>query len=279
MSIGYMVVAFKAKVKSPLTKLVLIKLADNANDDGLCFPSYQHIADQCEISRQSAINHVKILHDLGVLEKVPRMKNGENTSNQFFLSMKKMVELSSQPNLPPSQPPVLGSQPDLPPSQPDRLGVVNHVDPEPSLLTIKEPSINQKPCVASVDATRIAEYFSSKILANDPKAKTKPDAWANDIDKLIRIDGRSPQEIITVINWIYSAAGSFWTPNILSGKKLREKFDTLRQQAFRRSPNTLSKGQKLDHAIERFLATENSGSAFQNSESIVSQQTVIGAYE
>jgi hypothetical protein len=34
------------KVGNSLRKLVLIKLADNANDKGECWPSYQHIADQ-----------------------------------------------------------------------------------------------------------------------------------------------------------------------------------------------------------------------------------------
>jgi hypothetical protein len=138
-----MVAAFKARVNSPITKLVLIKLADNSNDDGLCFPSYQHIADQCEISRQSAINHVKILLELGVLQKENRMRNGENTSNQFVLSMSKMVELGSQRGGlgvvkevdHPSQRGLLGSQR-------GGLGVVNGVDPESSLLTINESSFN-----------------------------------------------------------------------------------------------------------------------------------------
>ncbi|MFS1524472.1 helix-turn-helix domain-containing protein, partial [Microbulbifer sp. 2304DJ12-6] len=50
-----MVKAMKVKVGNPLRKLVLLKLADNANDQGECWPSYQHVADQCEISRRSAM--------------------------------------------------------------------------------------------------------------------------------------------------------------------------------------------------------------------------------
>jgi len=41
--------AMKLKVGNPTRKLVLLKLADNANDKGECFPSYQHIADHCEV--------------------------------------------------------------------------------------------------------------------------------------------------------------------------------------------------------------------------------------
>lgn len=35
----------KLKIGNPARKLVLLKLADNANDDGVCFPSYKNIAE------------------------------------------------------------------------------------------------------------------------------------------------------------------------------------------------------------------------------------------
>ena len=60
MSMELMVKAMKAKVGNPLRKLVLIKLADNANDQGECWPSYQNIAEQCEITRRSVMNHVNV---------------------------------------------------------------------------------------------------------------------------------------------------------------------------------------------------------------------------
>ena len=49
MSMMLMVQALKAKVGSPLRKLVLVKLADQANDNGECWPSYQTVADACEM--------------------------------------------------------------------------------------------------------------------------------------------------------------------------------------------------------------------------------------
>ncbi|CBW29805.1 Uncharacterised protein [Haemophilus influenzae] len=54
MSMRLMVQAMNCKVGNPARKLVLLKLADNANDDGICFPSYQYIADKCEMSKRSA---------------------------------------------------------------------------------------------------------------------------------------------------------------------------------------------------------------------------------
>jgi uncharacterized phage protein (TIGR02220 family) len=88
MSMLLMVKAMQTKVGNPLRKLVLIKLADNANDLGECWPSYQHIADQCEISRRSVINHVKALESAGMLVKQYRTGTHKpNASNIYTLHL------------------------------------------------------------------------------------------------------------------------------------------------------------------------------------------------
>lgn len=69
MSMDLMVQAMKIKVGNPLRKLVLLKLADNASDLGECWPSYQHIADQCEISKRSVMNHIEALCECGLIKK------------------------------------------------------------------------------------------------------------------------------------------------------------------------------------------------------------------
>jgi hypothetical protein len=83
-----MVAAMKLRVGNPLRKLVLIKLADNASDIGECWPSYQHIADQCEISKRSVMNHITALCESGLLRKEIR-KGGPkgNSSNVYFLTL------------------------------------------------------------------------------------------------------------------------------------------------------------------------------------------------
>ena len=87
MSMELMVKAMKTRVGNPLRKLVLIKLADNANDNGECWPSYQHIADQCEISRRSVIIHVNKLEEMGFLKKKYRKGSEKpNSSNIFTLN-------------------------------------------------------------------------------------------------------------------------------------------------------------------------------------------------
>lgn len=91
-----MVKAMKARVGNPLTKLVLIKLADNANDQGECWPSYRHIADQCEINRSTAIRHVDILEGCGFLRKEERFGGPKgNSSNLFHLTIDRGVVAQS----------------------------------------------------------------------------------------------------------------------------------------------------------------------------------------
>ncbi len=82
-----MVKAMKVKVGNPLRKLVLLKLADNANDQGECWPSYQHIADQCEIGRSTVKSHVRALEEMGMLRREFRRKGELNQSNLFYLCL------------------------------------------------------------------------------------------------------------------------------------------------------------------------------------------------
>lgn len=147
--------AFKAKVQNPLRKLVLIKLADNANDRGVCHPSYQHIADQCEISRRSVIEHVKVLQEMGVLTVKNRFNDCENTSNSFHICEKKLEELSSAPNSLGSKGAALGSANGAKKHASNSLGsegaappLVKELHPEPSLsnhhLTIKNHHLTKE---------------------------------------------------------------------------------------------------------------------------------------
>ncbi|MDQ5184108.1 helix-turn-helix domain-containing protein [Klebsiella variicola subsp. variicola] len=88
MSMDLMVRAMKIKVGNPLRKLVLLKLADNASDLGECWPSYQHIADQCEISKRSVMNHIQALCECGLIKKELRTGPKGNSSNVYQLNLR-----------------------------------------------------------------------------------------------------------------------------------------------------------------------------------------------
>lgn len=132
--------AMSIKVGNPLRKLVLIKLADNANDNGECWPSYQHIADHCECSKSAVKEHISALIKLGLMTKENRVgvNNGKgNTSNVYRL------HLTSTPVPPESTPPVPpkstgGSPKSTPPVPPAGTRTSHSFEP------VKEPLDNKK---------------------------------------------------------------------------------------------------------------------------------------
>lgn len=83
MSMTLMVEALKARIGNSGRKLVLIKLADNANDEGICWPSYQTIADACEMGRSTVKSHIAALVRQGFISINPR--NDGKSSNQYVL--------------------------------------------------------------------------------------------------------------------------------------------------------------------------------------------------
>ncbi|MDI3372383.1 helix-turn-helix domain-containing protein [Pseudomonas sp. V104_10] len=97
MSMELMVKAMKTKVGNPLRKLVLIKLADNASDQGECWPSYQHIADQCEIDRSTVRKHIKHLEAQGLVRIENREGPKGNSTNLYCLTLRNPVGPNSTP--------------------------------------------------------------------------------------------------------------------------------------------------------------------------------------
>lgn len=86
-----------------------------------------------------------------------------------------------------------------------------------------------------IEAIDLARYLAAEVAKRDAKAKAATAtertvaAWADPIDRLHRIDGRSWPHIQRVLEW--SQRHSFWRKNIASGEKLRKQFETLVQQS------------------------------------------------
>ena len=172
------------KVGSPLRKIILIKLADQASDAGLCWPSYESIAKTCEISKRSVITHIQILEKEGFLriEKRYNHEAGKNFSNRYHLTLSRgganaaLVKMSAQG------------------SEGDSLGSEGAA-PEPTNEPIKEP----------INNTIVSEADSLVDFWNDnrpPSAAVKKEVWSKVIKT--RLKTFSVDEIktamLTVIN-------------------------------------------------------------------------------
>ena len=74
----------------------------------------------------------------------------------------------------------------------------------------------------------LAKFLEGCIVENNskfPQSEKQRQRWAKDIDLMLRIDKIDADDVATVIEWCQN--DNFWHSNILSGKKLREKYQQL----------------------------------------------------
>jgi hypothetical protein len=96
----------------------------------------------------------------------------------------------------------------------------------------------------------LARCLRNLILVNLPNARVPPDTqkgllgWCKDIDLMIRVDKRDPQDIKELICW--SQSDPFWKSNILSPGKLRKQYDRLTLQRGERPGNIKQHSRKDD---------------------------------
>ena len=190
MSMKLMVAAMQCIVGSPARKLVLIKLADNANDKGECFPSYKHIADQCEISKRSVIGHIQRLATDNFLVITHRKTPKGNSSNSYQLTLEGSADIS----LPPSANAAPPSEDSAPAPSADPAPRISH-----SFEPVSEPiKINKKygfDFPEWVDVEAMDEWLShrKKLRAtNSPRALK---SIMKDLE-VIRQAGIDPNEAI-----------------------------------------------------------------------------------
>ena len=69
-------------------KLVLLALADRANDDGECWPGYASLADKCSMSERNVMRIVAKLKECGLLtiEQRKNPDNGRQITNVYTLN-------------------------------------------------------------------------------------------------------------------------------------------------------------------------------------------------
>lgn len=103
-----MSVVWETQCESHTEKLVLLAIADNANDQGYCYPSLATLAKKTDLCRFSVIQQVEKLEKRGFL----RVFRSINKSNDYQITLPGMVVNAVDH-----------------PSQRRRLPVVNAVDP------------------------------------------------------------------------------------------------------------------------------------------------------
>ena len=210
---------------------VLRSYADR--DSETCFPSRTTLMRRCQVTQPTLSKMMNELVDAGALTVERRgLLSGGYTSNFYtIISASPLVKNVAE---------VLKK---------DGVGT-KEITPTPTKETspliisnitrFNELEINHEieiPCNRfSADVVYLCELLAGMIVGNGSKRPTISKAWLLDMDKLIRLDERTPQQVEACIRW--SQGHSFWRGNILSPAKLRMKYDQMRLQAS--APATMS---------------------------------------
>lgn len=79
----------------------------------------------------------------------------------------------------------------------------------------------------------ICEYDHDHRYNRNPPSDNAMNKWATEIDRALRLDGRTESQMNKMIDHIFKRNeknSAFWAGNIESGNKLREKFDKIKNQ-------------------------------------------------
>ncbi len=95
------------------------------------------------------------------------------------------------------------------------------------------------------DVVRLSDLLLDRIIECNPEhryVKNKPvlRSWDTQIDRAMRLDGRTPEQLEYMIRYIFekeTPVAQFWASNIESGGKLRAKFDNVAGQIKRERNN------------------------------------------
>jgi hypothetical protein len=138
MSIKIMTAVWEHSRATGTDRLVLLALADIADDNGECWPSVAHIAHKCRIDPRTTQRRIRSLQKLGeVVVVVGGGKSstaGGTRSNRYRIVVH-LPEEEEGGDLPPHGTDARGGVAQTP------GGGVAQTPPEPSLLTVIEPSI------------------------------------------------------------------------------------------------------------------------------------------
>ncbi len=111
MSVKHLNWAWDQQVKNPTTKLILMKLADGADESNRSWYSHKTLAIKCETSISSVRRHLSYLKKLNLIRIEHRIRTegimkGSQTSNYYYINIDTPVQNEHPPCSPVNTPPV-----------------------------------------------------------------------------------------------------------------------------------------------------------------------------
>ena len=208
-------------------KLVLFALANHAHPDGTsAFPSVARIMRYTLLSERAIRLHLAGLEELGLIERgdafvvASYISRADRRPQGWNLRLDKVCEV---------QPVQVVNERGA-----SSAGNGVHIEQERGAGDAPKPYIEPSIEPSSVfmsEAVELCNFLAQLIQENGSRLPSVTNKWIQDMEKIMRLDGRTPQQVELAIRWCQK--NSFWKANILSPAKLRDKYDQLRLQASR----------------------------------------------
>ena len=231
-----------APCQSPTQKLVLLALANHAHPDGTAaFPSVATIQRYTLLSERAIRLKLDELEELGVISRcdprivaayIPRHDRRPQGWN-LALGLRSEVQEEQVVVERGASDDMNGVH--LIPNEVHMTTERGAGDAPKPYITIQEPYL-----LNTSEASRLCRLLGGLIFDNGSKHPKITEKWIADMDRLMRLDGRTAEQVEACIRW--SQANPFWKANILSPAKLREKYDTMRLQAQREQQQNEPRG-------------------------------------
>jgi DNA-binding transcriptional regulator YhcF (GntR family) len=192
-------------------KIILAVIADRIGENDSCWPGLRRLGKDAGLSVATVRQSIQKLQVKTLLEVT---RQGKGKVNVYSLAKESVQESNTVSKVKCAEKYQTGVQESstelckkVAHNQTDQLNQTNILRP-------------------NSDAFRLSELLLNLILERKPDFK-KPNlqSWSKHIDRMVRLDKRTPERIEAVIRW--SQKEPFWQNNILSAEKLRDKFDQL----------------------------------------------------
>lgn len=246
---------------SPATgndRLVLLAIADEADDDGTnAYPSVDRIAHKARLNKRTTMRCLERLEaDGGLIVHRPEKRGRGHFNTYMVVMVDRSVKGDRVAPIPEGQTSAQNGATD--PEEKARKGdtkarkgapqgCTRPTDPQthrPEGANAPDSSTQSRvapagstppePSSETVEAERLCHLFADLLGARN--GCTRPSvtkAWVVDMERLLRIDGRTSEAVERTLRWLDAAAddvAAFWRPNVRSPDKLRAKWDQMLEQ-------------------------------------------------
>ena len=204
---------------SPQAVRLYAVLRRYADRDGSCFPSRKRLASDLRMDSTKPVDRaLKDLVKIGAITIEHRhTEQGDLQSNLYTVLS---APLGRDENLP-------TSMPHGPHGRVEKVATVATENSQIMRAIFNESQDKEIP----KQYLYLCNLLADMMVANGNKRPTISGKWIADIDKLIRIDEKTVEQVEAAIRW--SQNDSFWSANIHSPAALRKQYDKMRMQAQR----------------------------------------------